>query len=87
MLPLGGGICSGPSPRRHGWQEEQFLGSLWCWKAQEGAEASSACSGREEGAELRLCSAPEGTSPVGELRPQNCSPGQRWVSALDPRPR
>lgn len=41
MLPLEDGICSEPSPRRHGWQEEQFLGSLsawlWCWNAQGGS--------------------------------------------------
>lgn len=51
---------------------------------REGAEANPACCEREEGAGLRLCSAPEGTSSVGELRLQNCSPGQWWLPALCP---
>lgn len=82
MLLLGTGICSGPSPRSHGWQEEQFLGSL-CLECpgRELRPALLAVGGR------RLCSAPEGTSSVGELRPQNCSPEHWWVPALAPHPR
>lgn len=90
MLPLGGGSVWGQvledmaGSRSSSWAVS--VPGCDAGMPREEAEANPVCSGREEGAGLGLCSAPEGTSSVGELRPKNCSPGQWWVPALGPHP-